>query len=236
MEAQPFELSDLSEIPEGSEMPEPLEPPEVIFFDAMGTLFDLKSSVGETYAAVAARFGVSVSGPALDRAFAAAFRVAPPMAFPGVSPEALAQCESDWWLALAQQTFAQAGVIDQFDSFPAFFRELYRHFSTPEPWRVYPDTVPTLEQWRSRGVPLGVISNFDSRLHGILKELGLRDYFSSVTISTEAGAAKPDAAIFAVALAKHGIQPALAWHIGDSRSADYVGARAAGIQGFWLRR
>jgi putative hydrolase of the HAD superfamily len=71
-----------------------------------------------------------------------------------------------------------------------------------------------------------------------MENLGLKDYFSSVTISTETGAAKPDPLIFEVALAKHQIEksPDLVWHIGDSFSEDYMGASAAGISAFWLNR
>jgi putative hydrolase of the HAD superfamily len=71
-----------------------------------------------------------------------------------------------------------------------------------------------------------------------MENLGLKDYFSSVTISTETGAAKPDPLIFEVALAKHQIEksPDLAWHIGDSFGEDYMGASAAGISAFWLNR
>jgi putative hydrolase of the HAD superfamily len=48
--------------------------------------------------------------------------------------------------------------------------------------------------------------------------------------SAVAGAAKPDGAIFARALALAGAVPAQAWHAGDSLDADVAGAAAAGLQ------
>ncbi len=221
-------------------MPNP-ERPKVIFFDAMGTLFGLRGSVGEVYGQVAQQFGVAVAAQDLDRAFSQSFKAAPPMAFPGLPKPELLQQECEWWEAIARQTFHQAGVLQQFSDFSTFFAYLYAYFTTAEPWQVYSDTIPTLQFWQRQGVELGVISNFDSRLHPILQTLGLNRYFASVTISTEAGAAKPDEEIFRQGLAKHGLvleslRPGQAWHVGDSPGADYHGARAAGLTGIWLDR
>jgi putative hydrolase of the HAD superfamily len=85
-------------------------------------------------------------------------------------------------------------------------------------------------------IPLAIVSNFDSRLYAVLHALDLAPYFSSITISTETGVAKPDPKIFAIALEKHHVSPELAWHIGDSFEDDYRAACAAGLRGIWLRR
>ena len=86
------------------------------------------------------------------------------------------------------------------------------------------------------GIQLGVISNFDSRIYTVLDILALADFFQSVTISTEVGVAKPDPLIFATALQKHRCAAFEAWHVGDSYSEDYEGAKEAGLRGVWLRR
>jgi putative hydrolase of the HAD superfamily len=210
--------------------------PKVIFLDAVGTLFDVRGSVGEIYGEIARQFGVTAAAPALNQAFFQSFKAATPMAFPGVDPEGIGQHEYIWWEAIAQQTFRQVGALDQFTDFPAFFSKLYAHFKTAEPWLVYSDTCPTLQQWRDYGIELGVLSNFDSRLHTVLQKLGLAQFFQTVTISTEVGAAKPEPQIFEVALQKHNCLPAEAWHIGDSRREDYEGAKAAGLKAILIRR
>lgn len=127
-------------------------------------------------------------------------------------------------------------VLKQFSDFSAFFRELYLHFGTAAPWFVYPDVQLALVNWRRLGVELGVLSNFDSRLYPVLESLGLKEYFDSITISTQVRAAKPDPHIFAVALQKHNCPPEAAWHIGDSVIEDYQGAKAAGLRGIWINR
>lgn len=206
--------------------------PELIFFDAMGTLFELRQSVGEIYGAVAAAYGVESEPETLTQAFFQAFQSAPPLAFGECAPAELDQRERDWWREVARQTFAGAVFTD----FDAFFSALYDSFAEPTPWRVYEDVPPTLEYWRDQGVPLVVLSNFDSRLTQILTRLGLIDYFAGVVVSSHCLAAKPDLRIFQQALAPWDFEAHQVWHIGDSFGADYQGALKAGLQGFWLQR
>jgi len=211
--------------------------PQVIFLDAVGTLFGVKGSVGEIYSTIAQRFGVDVSAAVLNPAFLQIFRSAGPPAFPGLSdPAEIRAKEFAWWLEIAVQTFKQAAIFPQFTNFEEFFAELYAHFATAEPWVVYPDVLPALEHWQKKGIQLGVLSNFDSRLYAVLRSLGLENFFSSVTISFEAGAAKPSPQIFAIALQKHHCVPEAAWHIGDSYQEDYQAARSIGMRGVWIRR
>lgn len=213
-----------------------MQRPKVIFLDAVGTLFGVKGSVGEVYGEIAQRFGVEVSADALNQAFLQSFQAASPPIFPGTEPEKIPECEFEWWQLVAIRTFQQVGVLHQFPDFSAFFAELYTHFATAEPWFVYPDVRPPLEHWRHLGIELGVLSNFDSRLYLVLQALDLAQFFTSVTISTEVGAAKPDPQIFAAALDKHDCPAKAAWHIGDSFQEDYQGANAAGLRAIWLKR
>jgi putative hydrolase of the HAD superfamily len=210
--------------------------PNVIFLDAVGTLFGVKGSVGAIYAEVAQQFGVVVAATALNQAFFQSFRAAGMPAFEGTDRTTRQAQEFEWWLAIATNTFQQAGVLEQFPDFAAFFAVLYAHFATADPWIVYPDVLPALKRWQQLGVPLGILSNFDSRLYAVLEALALADFFASVTLSTEVGVAKPDPRVFAIALQKHSCLPSAAWHIGDSFEEDYQAAKAAGMRGIWLRR
>lgn len=210
--------------------------PKVIFFDAVGTLFGVRGSVGEVYGQLAQQFGVEADPQMLDMAFFDSFEASGPLAFPGTEMEDVAEREYGWWWAIAAETFQKVGVLNQFSDFSTFFSALYDHFATADPWFVYPDTLNTLNHWRDQGVELGIVSNFDSRIHTVVSVLGLADFFSSITISSEVGAAKPDPQVFEVALQKHDCSPEDAWHVGDSFQDDYQGARSAGLRGFWLKR
>jgi putative hydrolase of the HAD superfamily len=213
-----------------------MQQPKVIFLDAMGTLFDLRQSVGEVYAMVAAEVGVTVAADVLNQTFRQSFQVANPLAFPYVDAAKIPELEFQWWRAITRSTFSQAGVLQEFADFSRFFAQLYDYFATVEPWYVYEDVLPTLNHWQSQGIELGIISNFDSRLHQVLAHLQLKDYFKSITISSLTGTAKPQPQIFQVALQKHNCHPLQAWHIGDNLEEDYYGAKEAGITAFWLER
>jgi len=213
-----------------------MAPPKVIFFDAVGTLFGVKGSVGNVYSAIAHRFGVVADAEKLDAAFAEAFKRAPSPTFPNVPAQAIPQKEWEWWHEVTKQTFQQVGLANQFFDFDGFFQQLYDHFATAHPWEVYPDVIPCLQRWQDQGIPLGIISNFDSRLYSVLTALDLAPFFSSITISSDVGAAKPDPRIFQSAIAPYGVSPEQTWHIGDSRTEDYQGAKAMGMQGFLLKR
>ncbi|HAT13174.1 MAG TPA: hydrolase [Microcoleaceae bacterium UBA11344] len=209
---------------------------KVIFLDAAGTLFDVRGSVGEVYRQLANDFGVTVKSEELNAAFFQSFAEANPMTFPGIELAKIPQLEFEWWQAVCAKAFQIAGVFNQFSDFPNFFAELYAHFATAEPWFVYPDVLPALNRWQKQGIELAVVSNFDSRIYAVLKSLNLAEYFRSVTISTEVGAAKPDSQIFTVALQKHNCIAENVLHIGDSFKADYCGARSAGLNAIWLNR
>jgi len=209
---------------------------KVIFLDAAGTLFDLRSSVGEVYQKLANDFGVTVKSEELNAAFFQSFASSSPMAFPGIELAKIPQLEFEWWQEVCAKAFQIAGVFNQFSDFPNFFAELYAHFATAEPWFVYPDVLPALNRWQEQGIELAVVSNFDSRIYAVLKALNLAEYFTSITISTEVGAAKPDSQIFTAALQKHNCIAENVLHIGDSFNADYCGAKTAGLNAIWLNR
>ncbi|MDX2031314.1 MAG: HAD-IA family hydrolase [Blastocatellia bacterium] len=206
---------------------------EVVFFDAAGTLIEVRGSVGEIYRRLARRHGVEVSSARIQAGFMRAFRSQPPMAFPVETPaDRLGALEYDWWRTVAREVFAEVA----FPAFEAFFAEVFEFFRTTEAWYVFDDVIPTLTSLRERGVRMAVISNFDSRLDDLLRAFGLDSYFDAVHLSTRLGAEKPDPAIFRAALRHHGIEPAQALHIGDRVEADIAGAEACGIRALLIDR
>lgn len=210
--------------------------PKVIFLDAVGTLFGVRGSVGEVYSAIATKFGVNVSPERLNSAFFQSFNAASYLAFPGANYEQIPELEFNWWQAISRSTFTRAGAMEYFADFSAFFAELYQYFATASPWYVYDDVLPALRRWQQAGIQLGIISNFDSRIYQVLEVLELRDFFSTITISSLTGSAKPHPEIFATALNKHNCLPQDAWHIGDSLEEDYQGAKKTGIRPLLIRR
>jgi putative hydrolase of the HAD superfamily len=207
---------------------------KAVFFDAAGTLFETREPVGETYARFARPYGIDASPDAIEAAFRHAFRDALPLAFgAGREPEELRRLEREWWRGLVAKTFAAFG---EFADFESYFNSLFECFADPARWISDPQALPTLRTLRERGLALGVISNFDYRLYRILDGLGLSRWFDSITISSEAGYAKPSARLFATALERHRVAPAEALHIGDSEHLDLAGASAAGMAAVLINR
>jgi len=97
-------------------------------------------------------------------------------------------------------------------------------------FRPYAEVPGVLRALRERGTRIVVVSNWDVSLHGVLEQTGLRPLVDAVVTSAEFGAAKPDPAIFAHALALAGARARDAVHAGDDVEADVHGARAAGIE------
>jgi putative hydrolase of the HAD superfamily len=198
----------------------------------MGTLIGLRSSVGSTYAAAAAAHGLLVSAAGIDAAFPAVYRAAPPLAFPGLSGTDLEAAERRWWGERIDAVLIACG------SGPApraLHHQLFERFADPALWSVYPDVREPLRRWRRAGLRLAVVSNFDSRLEGLLRGLGLAELIELVVVSSSAGAAKPSPVPFQQALAGLGLPASQVWHVGDSPE-DRAGAQAAGLPCLMLRR
>jgi putative hydrolase of the HAD superfamily len=207
---------------------------DAVFFDAANTLLYPFPSVGAIYAEVADRYGVHTTETAVHSAFRRAWS----------DTLTLAQCdpvrygvgEPDgrrFWHTLVHATFAQIAVPNDFE---IFFDELYWLFAQPTVWRLFPDVLPVLEHLRQQGYIVGVISNWDLRLHHLLQGLNLMPYLHHVSISAVVGWEKPHGAIFQHAMQAVGLQPNRALHVGDSLQADVQGAAQAGLQPLWLQR
>ncbi|MBC7880768.1 MAG: HAD-IA family hydrolase [Anaerolineae bacterium] len=188
---------------------------QLVLFDAVGTLFSVRGSVGKIYSDFAANYGVSLPPSAIDQRFGSVFakRLAP------------TANSRQWWYETVQETFAGLSFTD----FDSFFAQVYDYFATGDAWFLYPETREVLEELKQRGLTLAIVSNFDDRLYTVLEALAVRDFFAEIGISAAVGHAKPSPLLFAHVLEKLKISADHALHIGDSVE-DVIGAKAAGIK------
>ena len=199
---------------------------QTIFFDAAGTLIRVRGSVGEIYSETMARYGVRLSSAVIEERFAHVFRVAPPMIFPGADPQDVPDLERGWWRDLVAEVMHPA---DPFERFEECFEELYELFRTERGWELAPGARGVLDYLAAEGVVIGIISNFDSRLHNVLRTLGVAPYFRSVTLASEVGIAKPHPDLFRTAMRRHGLGKREALYVGDNPAQDVEGALEAGL-------
>ena len=81
-----------------------------------------------------------------------------------------------------------------------------------------------------------MISNFDSPLRVILKQLDVIHFFEHLFISSEIGCEKPHLRIFQHALETMNAKPGECLHVGDDPRADQAGAQATGMRTLLLNR
>ncbi len=206
---------------------------KAVFFDAAGTLIKTVRPVGESYALFASKYDVEAPPVEISQRFQTCFASAPPLAFPEADAEEIPRLERKWWRELVRRIFEPWGPFARFED---YFSELFAYFSKPEAWSLYADVEETLTLLRERQLILDVISNFDSRLLGILEGLGIASRFDNILISSRVGFAKPAAEIFHSALRLHGLKGEETLHVGDSPDKDADAASSAGLTGVLLDR
>jgi putative hydrolase of the HAD superfamily len=205
---------------------------KAIFFDAVGTLFELTKTVGDHYAYVGREIGLDLDAQSLDRVFHAVWKQMPQR---GAIDGPRENDDKFWWRELVDLVLDQvAPSLSEFDR-DNFFEVAYEHFAEPDVWELYPEVRGVLEELEPR-FKLAVISNFDGRLRLILRHLSISKFFTNIFVSSELGADKPDPEIYRRALKLMNLKPNEVLHVGDDSQRDWQAATAAGLQVFQLKR
>jgi HAD superfamily hydrolase (TIGR01662 family) len=105
-------------------------------------------------------------------------------------------------------------------------------------WKVEPDALETLTSLRAQGYRIGLISNASDLpdLNRLVKNAGLRKYFSAIVVSAAEKIRKPDPRIFTKALDLMGSTPSTSIMVGDTLTADILGAQKSGLRAVWITR
>jgi putative hydrolase of the HAD superfamily len=194
-------------------------PITAVFFDAGGTLIHAHPAPGVVYAEVGHRFGSRVEPAAASQRFrSASSRRAGAVAL--TTSEAT---EDAFWRSVV------AEVLDDVSDFEACYGTLWAHFASADAWQVDPTAGFVLDGLAERGLHVGVCSNFDSRLRTILSGKPGLAAVRSIVVSSEVGWRKPAPAFFEAVVQVAGVSPDQVLVVGDDRTHDYDGARAAGL-------
>jgi HAD superfamily hydrolase (TIGR01509 family) len=202
-----------------------------VLFDVAGTLA-MPEARDAWLAGAAASIGLDLGSDGAAQALAAELEVAgrPGGPYPSRIPDAFA---ADYANRDRDTAAHRAGYVGLLSTValpdPRLATALYERIFTPVGWTVYPDAIPTLTALRARGVRTAVVSNVGFDLRPVLDGLGLLAHLDAVVLSYEAGAVKPEPAIFTAACEAVGVAPADALMVGDHAAAD-GGAADAGIR------
>jgi len=201
---------------------------KAVLFDAVETLIRPWPSVGSVYARAAAGHGLRCPARALEAAFLPSYRELFPERFFGRSGLQTSEPrERHWWARVVVRTFERAGCGAPAATAIAAGLEA---FGRGAAWHPVKGAAETLRTLKALGLKIALVSNYDSRLHRVVAELGLRPFFDAVIVSSEAGWAKPSPRIYAAALAALAVEPGEALMVGDRPKEDAAGATAAGLQ------
>lgn len=140
---------------------------------------------------------------------------------------------SEFWKLYDQRVMDVLGIRSRRSELERSVQDVFEDASLV---RLYPETPIVLAVLRTRGYRTGIVSNHHDGLRRILQHYQLEPLLDTITYSQEAGAEKPNPAVFALALRRDGCRASDAVHVGDSIAADVEGARSIGIHPIWLNR
>jgi putative hydrolase of the HAD superfamily len=205
-----------------------------VFFDVGETLLAPHPSFNELFAEIMGGLGYEVTPADTEEALAT---VAPSVS------EVIGKARTTWstsreesrrfWRSLYGAMLAHWGIDD---SSGAIFDVLYGRFTSYESYRLFPDVIPTLTACRAAGLTLGIVSNFEAWLEGMLIEMEVAPFFAFMVISGKEGVEKPDPAIFRLALERSGVAPEEAVFVGDHPRLDVEAASLMGMTGVLIDR
>ncbi|NCO69573.1 MAG: HAD-IA family hydrolase, partial [Acidobacteria bacterium] len=141
--------------------------------------------------------------------------------------------EAEWWAEFVRRVIARLGHEAPWQ---VTLAELIEAFADPALWYVFPEVPEVLATIRRCGCKAAVVSNWDSRLPGLLDRLGLGAAFDAVLVSAIEGLEKPAPAIFQRAAERLGVAPERCLHVGDSPLDDIRGAESAGMRAVLIDR
>jgi putative hydrolase of the HAD superfamily len=116
------------------------------------------------------------------------------------------------------------------------FEALYERYTRYDSYRLFSECIPTLMAIREAGLVVGLISNFEEWLEGMLIEMEIAHLFDFMIISGKEGIEKPDPAIFQLALERSGIAAETAVYVGDHPRLDFEASRAVGMEAVLIDR
>ncbi len=202
-----------------------------IFFDAVGTLIHPEPSAAKVYGEIGRRFGSRYSPTMIAARFSTAFRRQEEYdrQHAWVTSE---QREYQRWIAIV------GDVLDDVANPDRVFADLYEHFKKPASWRCEPGLEALAGELRENGIQVGLASNFDGRLHGLVQGLKpLRPFAAAdngeaprVVISSEVGFRKPAPEFYQAMCRLVSLDAAQILYVGDDPINDYAGAKATGMQ------
>jgi REG-2-like HAD superfamily hydrolase len=196
-------------------------PIKAIFFDFGDTLVTLSPSKEELFISAARSMGLELDLATVKRAYQI-------VDFHNKFSSVQVIDRSAFYQNYNEQLCEALGISSYFEKLqPALKAQFQQH----KGWALIEGAAEVLKQLHERGFPLALVANWDANLSSLAEQLGVKQFFSLIVSSQEAGVEKPDPAIFQRALDQLALsaQTDQVLYVGNEYRADVLGARAAGL-------
>ena len=208
---------------------------KAVFFDWFSTLAHYDPPREQLQAQVLRELGFNVSLPVMQRALVLAdkdlYAELAEISMRNRTPEERLQV----YIRHQQSILSNAGITSSEELAMRTMRRARELNASPR-FVLFEDVLPTIKLVKERQLQTGLLSNIHRGIRDICRGLGLEPYIDVIASSEEAGADKPDPAIFRFALEQIGVDPGEAIHVGDQYLQDVIGARNVGITPVFIDR
>jgi putative hydrolase of the HAD superfamily len=204
-----------------------------VFFDIYGTVAGFSPSRYELQSQATADFGIKVTPEGILKGYGAADAYMNEQN--AVDPLRLRDQEGRdrLFAEYERRVLGGSGVEVAAERALEVFRRLQ---AIPYGLAPFDDVAPAMDELKSRGLTLGLISNIDRDGGELLRSLGLDHLVDLSVTSNEVGVEKPHPDIFNAALSRAGVGPRQAVHVGDQPKSDVEGALGVGMSAVLVDR
>lgn len=199
---------------------------KTVMFDMYGTLAGFDPPREQIQSAVLTNYGLEVTKEGIDAGYHLADQF---MTAQNASQPVRTLNPNEQWTFFARyEQLVLKGAGHDVDL--AVAGEIWAHIRKQE-YRIalFPDVIAGLDEARTLGLSVGVISNMNTTGERLAQDMGLVGHVDWVVTSGETGSEKPDPYIFEVGLQKASAHPNEAVVVGDQIDSDIAGGLGAGI-------
>lgn len=202
---------------------------KIVTFDCTNTLFYFKNPPEVQYLKTAELFGLKkelFDKNLMKKNFRKQFKELN-QTYPNFGRDSISY--KRWWELLVLNVFANSSHEPiKKEIFMPIATKLFDQYKTKDCWEKFDKANELITALKDAGKIVGVISNFDPRLHDLINDMELPKLDFVIT-SYEAGVEKPNPLIFneAIKASNVRINPFEALHIGNELEKDFDGARVA---------